>query len=129
MTLSKFVLAAALVGSTIGFARSPVLDNRVSAANALMNLIQAKTDADLESQIQDLTKQGKTADTKADVAFLSGSCGVAGCWETYFVSLGYRQRSINAQSSSVAAIVRVLSGNAKVTTVLAQDDLTDLMRN
>ncbi|MBY0371915.1 hypothetical protein K2X33_14615 [bacterium] len=129
MTFSKVALAAVLCVSSLSLARSPMQpDKRTMAGNALVDLIAAKTNADVNTQVDELTKQKMLPSLTPDVAFLHGGCGYVGCFSNYLVTVGYYRKSLNASSASIAAIVQVINGRTNIQKIFSQADISDLAK-
>lgn len=96
--MKSLLAALALVVSTSSAFAAPT---QFSEAIELFMADQAVQTEIANVQAQDLKVKTATA------VYVSGSCGFAGCDRTYLVSLPVSSGSVNEQSSSIAAIVKI----------------------
>lgn len=83
--------------------------------------------SDVRALIMAYRRVGRV-DVKPDVAFLSQSCGYAGCVANYLVTLAAENNSVQNETSSIAAMVSVSDYESSKVKVVQVQDLIKLAR-
>jgi hypothetical protein len=118
-----------LVTSTISQATSPMPTPSQVAVHAVVSAAKTGSNADIADELKMMGATYPPQYASAGAVLLSASCGFAGCSHNFIVTIPCEMPStVNMQTRSVVAIVRVMLGNATILKVISEDQIADLLK-